>query len=93
MPRRLRTQAQHSPYPFALAPNAALNGGAEEWVFEAPYTLPVQVFSAAGRLTRGSLGVFDPGVLVLSPAQNPQATPPSTGEFALVEPPIDRGSI
>ncbi len=67
-------------YYHRLAPFAAVNGGAEEFVFLAPTTLPIVLFRGAARLA-GQLLATERPMLSLHPTGAPQGLPQLTGSF------------
>lgn len=61
-------------YSHTLAPAAEINGGAEEFVFEPAFGLPVQVFRGAARLA-GALLITERPEIALHPTGAPQGIP------------------
>ena len=67
-------------YHHILAPTSDLNGGAEEFVFQTPFALPVTVFRGAARLAGQFKAVARPA-LALAPTGAPQGIPQQFSDF------------
>lgn len=69
------------PYRHTLAPFASVNGGAEEYAFERPTSLPLILWRGAARIA-GQFLAFNPDVRIsLHPTGAPQGLPFENGSI------------